>query len=761
MQAAFPVILLALMLGLILPFFFPDPRWGIGLVIAAAIAAGAVRVWLIPRVCPRRLSRSAAAFAMGAAVSTAHGIDWWFGQLPETCWRDAHEVTVKVVTFPRVDQLPDGTPRQWFEGALLASARKECHVRGTLGMAFYQGEPSLQLGDVLQAGVRLRPPSTQLSAGAFPDQARNLARDRRANGTVIQLLARKAATTGLQAWRRRLAHALDTAIPDERQAALLRALVVGDAAGISTEDWQRFRHLGLAHVLVISGLHIGLVAAFAWGIAGLPRRFHRFRGDRGGEGIRMMVTLFAALAYAALAGLTVPTQRALIMLGVVLGIRALGWQVAPLNALGLAVAIILLWDPPALLASSLWMSAGATGVLLLLVDRSPDERPWLFRAVALQLRLIIYLLPLGWFWFGEASVAGVFTNLVIVPVLTFWTVPLALVGAASETLVTGTGLVGWRLSSLPLPLLLNVLDWLAIRAGSLMLEVQASASLATGLGVLALALLTKRRGLGVLGSLVTAFALWPLNPKTELVVLDVGQGTAVVFNHRGRILLYDTGGGSPSGFTQADKIIVPWLRHHGISQIDTLVTSHQDHDHSAGIEVLMQAFPVTRQWGFQGLPCTEGKVWHWAPGITFQFLNGEGQDLESSNANSCVLLIEANGTRIILAGDIGLRRERQLVRYWWERLKADLLLVAHHGSSTSTGYSWLKWVDPGQAILSRARGNRFGHPAPEVVARLNALNIDIVDTAKSGTVRWELSRDGRVQRTASRNLWSPWWLRLP
>lgn len=754
MQKTFTGVLPALLLGLILPFFLPDPRAGLVLLLVIVALNRHRR-------CPVRLpGRQASALALGVAVTTVCAMDWWWGQLPEVCWRSAQEVTLRVISFPRVDRLPDGTPRQWFEGELENTEPGACSVSGTLGLALYEASPQLMLGDVLQVEVLLRPPATQLSAGAMPDQARNLSRNRRANGTIRTVIQRRSAETGLDAWRARLGRGIERAIGDPRQAAILRALVVGDAAGLGVEDWQRFRTLGIAHVLVISGLHIGLVAGFAWGLSGLPRRFARIPGDCGGEQWRVAVTFLAAGAYALLAGLTVPTQRALLMLCVVLGVRALGWRVSPLRALMLAVALILLLDPPALLGSSLWMSAGATGVLLLLAERPSAQTHWLFTLLALQLRLLVCLLPLGWFWFGEASLAGILTNLTVVPVLTFWTVPLALLGAAAESLQTGLGALAWQFSALPLPPVLSAIDWLAARSDWLMLEVQVGGPLAVGLGLVVLAALLRRWWVGCVGGLLSVIALWPSGPISEFVVLDVGQGTAVLLRHGDRVLLYDSGGGVPGRFTQTEKIVLPWLRQAGITRIDTLLISHRDLDHSAGTAVLRDNLPIGRHLGYEGDPCTEGKLWQWDAEVTFRVLNGDGQDEGNSNANSCVLLIDVLDTRILLAGDIDLRRERQMVRYWRDQLRADLLLVAHHGSATSTGYSWLKWVAPRVAVLSRARANRFGHPAEVVMERLRALNIEVVDTAASGTVRWQLAPGGQLRRIPSRGAWSPWWLQL-
>lgn len=748
--------LACLLAGLILPLSLPNPWWGL-LLIAVACAVFRRKI-----LAARGLWHAAMALCVGSAVTGVQGAWWWGSQLPEACWRLGHGATLQIVSFPTLDWLPDGTPQQWFLAEIVDSAEPLCHVSGAIGLSLYMAEPALRLGDTLQAVVKLRPPATQLARGVVADQARNIARNRRANGTIVELMDFERAAQGILAWRRALAAAIDDALATAQRgpesAAIVRALVVGDASGISRSNWQTFRRLGIAHVLVISGLHIGLVAGFVWGAVGAVRRLIRMPDDRGAEWSPIFSSLLAATVYSLLAGLTLPTQRALVMVVLALLLRGLGWQTQPMRGLLLAIAMILLVHAHSALGSSLWMSAGATAVLLWLARNPRGDMPWLMQLLWLQIRLVLWMVPLGWFWFGEVSLIGVISNLTFVPVLSWWTVPMALVGAIADSLSPGLGDVCWRLAALPMPALLSGMTWLEANADWGVVRWQVDLLTAGALALSVIALRAKR-----VAVLIATWLIWWLldqPPETELTVLDVGQGSAVVFRHEDKTLLYDTGGGMPGLSLQADKIILPWLAAHHIRKIDTLVVSHQDLDHSAGAMRLREALAPNRIIGWGGAPCRVGDTWEWRPHIRFVVLNGDGHSVDSSNANSCVLLIEAKGSRILLAGDIDVRRERALVRYWRDILKCDVLLLAHHGSNTSTGYTWLKWTDPDEVVISRSRANRFGHPAAQVMARLEAMGPLILDTAESGTIGWRLLAGGVRVRSAARSAWSPYWLAL-
>jgi competence protein ComEC len=253
---------------------------------------------------------------------------------------------------------------------------------------------------------------------------------------------------------------------------------------------------------------------------------------------------------------------------------------------------------------------------------------------------------------------------------------------------------------------------------------------------------------------------------TRVTVLDVGQGTAVVVRSGPRVLVYDTGGGDPAGANMAEMVVLPYLRQHGAVAVDTLVISHPDNDHSAGAATLAAAMPPARVY-FGGdrvattgaRPCLAGQAWRWPGGQQFQFLSPLPAPTWSgpSNDSSCVLQIEAAGFRLLLLGDVESPQERELARYWGSRLASDWLLVAHHGSRTSSSWALLKVVRPSIAVVSSGYANRFGHPHDDVVARLGQAGARIYGTARGGALEFEFAPGQPVQvrrrRQEHRRFW--------
>jgi competence protein ComEC len=247
----------------------------------------------------------------------------------------------------------------------------------------------------------------------------------------------------------------------------------------------------------------------------------------------------------------------------------------------------------------------------------------------------------------------------------------------------------------------------------------------------------------------------------RLSVLDAGQGTAVVFTAGDRALLYDTGGGDPAGPNIANSVVLPWLQAAGWRSLETLIISHHDLDHSAGTHDVLRALPVanfmageTPQPGARA--CRAGMAWRWPGGITFQVLSPAAP--QQGNDGSCVVLIETPDMRVLLAGDIGVDQERELIRFWGARLKSDVLLVGHHGSATSTSQSWLNYVSPRVAVVSAGYASQFGHPHAQVMQRLEAQGVEVRETAHEGALTLDVGAAGALQVSAHRSAYHPWWM---
>jgi competence protein ComEC len=194
----------------------------------------------------------------------------------------------------------------------------------------------------------------------------------------------------------------------------------------------------------------------------------------------------------------------------------------------------------------------------------------------------------------------------------------------------------------------------------------------------------------------------------------------------------------------ATSVVLPYLRSLGINSLDTLIISHPDNDHSAGAQTLLRALPVRRLLTSQPLPgeergerCTSGQAWEWPGGPRFRFLSPALEFGLSSNDGSCVLQVDTGDHRLLLPGDIEHERERELVRYWRGALRADWLLLAHHGSRTSSTAALIKTVQPQWAVVTSGYANRFGHPHENVLQRVRRSGARLYNTAQQGALEFD------------------------
>ena len=578
--------------------------------------------------------------------------------------------------------------------------------------------------------------------------------------------------------------------------SVLAALVTGDQAAIERSDWDMFRATGVSHLMSISGVHVtllgwlvGLLGAAVW------RRSARW-GSAGplhwpAPVVGAWLGLGVAAAYALFSGWGVPAQRTVWMLAVatLLRLSARDWHWRQVWALAAVVVVTL--DPWALLQPGFWLSFVAVGVLLatgqppganratartevedartVVVHGLPlpggVARAWTHATGLLreQALITLALLPLSLFFFGQFSLVGLLANLLAIPWVTLLVTPLALLGVwlpwawdvAAWCLHPLWGLLGllaawpWASISLPMP------PWplaLAAMAGALMLVLR---------GPLAW------RVLGL--PLLLPALLWqpprPEDGQVELWVADVGQGNAVLVRTAHHALLYDAGPRYSPESDAGHRVLVPWLTQTG-QRLDMLVLSHSDQDHVGGARAvldmqpqaqLLSSLPVDHPLaqGREPTACAAGQSWQW-DGVRFEVLHplpGDDARLGKSNAHSCVLRIDALGGAVLLAGDIEADQERELLQRGLNPV--DVLLVPHHGSKTSSTLPFLQALQPQLAVVQAGYRNRFGHPAPEVVARYQGLRVSVVDSAHCGALHWHSSTppSWRCERERMRRYW--------
>ncbi|WJD64159.1 DNA internalization-related competence protein ComEC/Rec2 [Pseudomonas kurunegalensis] len=640
-----------------------------------------------------------------------------------------------------------GLPARTAQGVrfeLDAARSRRAELPQRLQLSWFGGPP-LRAGEQWRLAVTLQRPAGLLNPHGPDREAQLLARRVGATGTVKagQLLA---PVTG--GWRDALRQRLLAVEANGRTAALV-ALVLGDGAGLAREDWQTLQATGTVHLLVISGQHIGLVAGLLYGlVAGLarwgwwPARLPWLPWACG-------LAMTAALAYGWLAGAGVPVQRACLMLAVVLlwrlRFRHLGAQLPLL----LALVVVLLVEPLAALLPGFWLSFTAVATLLYCFSaRLGGWRPWQAWTRA-QWVIAIGLLPALLATGLPVSLSAPLANLVAVPWISLAVLPLALLGTVLlplpgvgeallwlaggllDLLFRGLALVAqqrpaWMPSALP------VWAWLLVCLGALLVLLPRGVPL---------------RGLGG----VMLLALWvPREPvplgQVEVWQLDVGQGLAVLLRTRHHNLLYDAGpakGDSDLG----ERVVLPTLHKLGVGSLDLMVISHAHADHAGGAGAIRRGLPVRQVIGGEALegvelqPCANGEQWAW-DGVHFSLWHwAEGR---SSNDRSCVLLVEAQGERLLLAGDMEAGAERAWLATI-ETPRIDWLQAPHHGSRSSSTEAFIRATAPRGVLISRGRNNSFGHPHGQVVERYRRYGVAIHDTAVEGALRLVLGRQGEVE----------------
>ena len=741
--------LAALGLGAGASLALPMPHWGLAAVLLLPVA---VRWRPVP----------VFAGLIGLVLGAINGVVWYESRLPEACTRQEHTLIGRIATLPRWQQL---MPDQWQVSAELDRVvvlESSCQGPRRLWVRQYvtdkERHKAMRYGATVMGRVRLKPLPSQWNPGSVPDQARSASHSVDASGSVKGEWQMVDEPGLLHRFRSRRVAAWSEGVGEGW--IILRALVLGDTRDIDRDRWRDFRHLGIVHILVISGLHIGLLAALCQLVLGLPRRFFTFPKECGRSRCIAVVVLVITGVYALLVGATLPVTRAYLMLAMTQVPTILGWSTQSHRALLLALVAMVLWNPRVLLGASFWLSACATWLLVCGLQGHRRR----FGLVALQLQMVVFLTPLTLFWFGEASWLGVATNLLLVPLVSIVMVPLGLIGLAlSEWMPSLAEGLWWlcRITWESLVPALSMVLWYCRSVG----VIQSGLSwIGFSMGVVAIGLWAHypRRAIALLvGVALSVVEVQGASKAVTLTALDVGQGLAVIVQSGDRALLYDTGDGRPDQLTQADKVLLPYFRHQHIDALDTLIISHGDRDHSGGLDVIQQQIAIGRHLGFSGEPCRNGERWRWES-VEFLVLNGTGQDELSRNDQSCALLISTTAARVLVLGDMSSSKERELVLFWRDALAATHLVVAHHGSRSSTSYALLKWARPDWALISAGFANAFGHPHDAVLERLAQVGqAEVLNTATAGAVTLRLDQGAGAAPVRQRTRWSPYWLTLP
>ncbi|MEK6246231.1 MAG: DNA internalization-related competence protein ComEC/Rec2, partial [Pseudomonadota bacterium] len=648
----------------------------------------------------------------------------------------------------------------------------------------YEEQPSIASepvhpGERWRFTLRLRRPHGQFNPHGFDYEAWLLERGVGATGYIRSLKKafpeklgeRNSFSDRIEQIRGSVRDRFKRVLGETPASGILAALAVGDQRAIPAEEWRLFNRTGVTHLMSISGLHVTLISGlFAWLASWLWRRSPflvlRLPARKAGAA----AAIVGALGYTLIAGFAVPAQRTFWMVTVVAIALWSGRIASPARTLALALAVVLLFDPWAVLAAGFWLSFGAVA-LIFFVSNEKDSiaRQWL----QVQWAITIGLAPAALFLFSQVSIVGPLANAVAIPAVSAVVTPLALVAAVlpwDALLELAAWLMQW---------LLQFLEWCAsLPAAVWQQHVPPLWSVLLALaGVL---WLLAPRGVPWrvtgLALMLPAVALPPPAPAPGaawITTLDVGQGLAVLVRTANRSLLYDAG---PAFGTEADsgeRIIAPYLRAAGIERLDAMIVTHNDIDHSGGAASVMENFEVGTI--LSSLPaghpllglapgarrCAAGQGWTW-DGVRFELLHPGSAAARAKKTNdlSCVLKVSAGAHSMLLTGDIEKPAEADLLQRVPDALRADVLLVPHHGSRTSSSAEFLAAVRPSMAVVPVGYRNRFGHPEAGVLERFSALDVKVFRTDRDGAVTVRLA-DRELQIEGERQHRRRYWHDAP
>jgi competence protein ComEC len=648
--------------------------------------------------------------------------------------------------------------------------------RGHEDAAAAQPQAELRAGQRWRFLVRLRRPHGNLNPHGFDYELYLFEQGLRATGYVRDapaLLIERAAAHPVERLRQSIRDAIEARVADRRAAGVIAALAVGDQGAIASEDWEVFRATGIAHLVSISGLHVTM---FAWLAAALIGRLWR-RSER--LMLRIPAPMaarwggwLAAAAYALLAGWGIPAQRTVGMLFAVALLPSLGvrWP-WPLVLLAAAAAVALA-DPWALLHPGFWLSFVAVALLMASGgrdDAGPSPRGGRALAVdALRTQAVatIGLAPLTLVFSQQISLVGFVANLIAIPVVTLLITPLALLGTIVAPL--------WSFAAWGVTQLAALLGQFAALPGAVWQApaaawpVQVIAIAGAALAVMPLP--WTLRTIGAVAVMPLIFARAPSLPPGvfEVIAVDVGQGSAVLVRTHAHLLVVDAGPQYSRESDAGQRVLVPLLRALGAGRADAVVASHRDTDHVGGMASLLRGLPAGRllhslddghpllDAGVPHQPCLAGMGWAW-DGVRFDVLHPfAAEPAAKPNARSCVIRVSTPDSSVLIPGDIEREQELALVAGQGDSLASTVLIAPHHGSRTSSSAPFLQAVQPQLTVIQNGYRNRFGHPAPDVVARYRELGIALQASPACGAWTWRSDRApgaGTCQREAARRYW--------
>ncbi len=697
----------------------------------------------------------------------------------------------------------DGVTKRWIEADVVespslvrdgirfrAEARLSGHdperICGDTLLTIVDPIGDLRVGDRLRLHASLRRPRNFANPRTYAYAEGLARRGVWATGYVsggVTRLGSAPQASRLERERQRIGRLIASSLPP-REAALMRALVIGDEASVAAEDWSAITNAGLAHLLSVSGLHIALV----WGILFAATRWTLSRSEwlllhAHVRALAALAALPPAAIYAALAGLSVPAARSVAMTALCVSCLVMGREVRPLRVLALAAAGIALMCPGAVLEVSFQLSFTSVLALILAGEawsarRRPIAPPTKSRKIrdAAALALIVSAAallgtsPLVALHFNRVTPIGLLTNPILVPLAGTPATVLGLAGAAASLVSESCARAAFSLAYWPLASIrLGAAAAAAMPMASIRVPTPTLVELAIAYALLSLPWIVPRRRPVVAAIALSVLALdaawwvherW-LDSHVRVRFLDVGQGDAAVVElPGGEVVIVDGGGFGRSSFDVGERVVAPYLWSRKIRRVDVLVATHGDWDHQGGLHFLAREFAPRELWmsaspgeqdrlaaladavrasGGRTRVLHAGEFAYARSGVTIECLHSPTRASASANDSSLVLRLQFGRRLLLFTGDIEASAE-DAVTARFAPLPVSVLKVPHHGSGTSSGPSLLRWARPDVAVFSLGAGNSYGFPHSAVLERYRSAGVRMLRTDRDGSV-W-VSTDG-------------------
>lgn len=649
--------------------------------------------------------------------------------------------------------------------------------KSTIQLSWNNKEAKLIPGQIWRLTVKLKRPHTLANPGSFDAERFAFEQGISAKGYVVhskqnKFLGINHLSTPLNFIREHLRQKIFKCLPNIPSAIFIPAFTIGDQESLKQNDWNILQATGTNHLVAIAGLHVGLLCSLIFFITRLVwRHFPYLILAIPVNCAAALASIIVAILYCALAGFSLPTQRALIMLSTfMLGIF-LRRHLPAWHSYWLAMFLVLLIAPYSVLSASFWLSFTAVASIIWMLSYKRRRLSSWHQHLKLQIAVSLGVLPCTIFFFHNASLISPIANTIVVPWVGLIVVPLSLLGTLFSLFSLHLAHYILYGAAYCMQIAWWLLQWLSHFSYSTISMVFSRIIFLIFSACTIFLLLCPRHfsirylaGFFMLPIFFQAHAIIP-NDSIKLTVLEVGQGLSCIIQTKNHALLYDAGPAQADGTDTGRDIIYPFMQYEQLLFFNTMIISHGDNDHSGGAFYLLdhhlagQIYTSSPQL-FQkySIPineCKEPHQWDW-DGVEFTLFTNQTAYRKDNNA-SCVLKVSINHHAVLLPGDIENIREKQLIKQDPTLLSADILLAPHHGSLTSSLPTFTHMVHPYFVIFSTGYLNRFHFPNQQVLDRYQAIHATNLNTPETGMIQIQLSKNGTILVFFERNLLYEWW----